>query len=128
MKVLLVDDSKVMRQIQKRTFESLGFKELAEAGDGVEALEQMGVEPKPDIVILDWNMPRLDGLSTLQKIRESDKKTIVIMCTTESEKPRVIEAVKAGVTNYIVKPFTPAVLQEKLEETLSRQGLSMPTA
>lgn len=127
MKVLLVDDSKVMRQIQRRSLEGFGFTDIVEAGDGVEGLQQMAGSPKPDIVILDWNMPRLDGLSTL-KIRETDKKTIVIMCTTEAEKPRVVEAVKAGVTNYIVKPFTPSVLQEKLDETLTRMGLSMPTA
>jgi len=126
MRVLLVDDSKVMRQIQRRSLEGFGFTDILEAGDGVEGLEQMSADPKPDIVILDWNMPRLDGLSTLQKIRETDKKTIVIMCTTEAEKPRVVEAVKAGVTNYIVKPFTPSVLQEKLEETLTRLGQSMP--
>ncbi len=128
MKVLLVDDSKVMRQIQRRSLEGFGFTDIVEAGDGVEGLQQMAGSPKPDIVILDWNMPRLDGLSTLRKIRETDKKTIVIMCTTEAEKPRVVEAVKAGVTNYIVKPFTPSVLQEKLDETLTRMGLSMPTA
>ncbi|MBN2583743.1 MAG: response regulator [Planctomycetes bacterium] len=127
MRVLLVDDSKVMRQIQRRSLEGFGFTDILEAGDGVEGLQQMSSDPKPDIVILDWNMPRMDGLSTLRKIRESDKKTIVIMCTTEAEKPRVVEAVKAGVTNYIVKPFTPSVLQEKLDETLTRMGLSMPT-
>jgi len=95
MRVLLVDDSKVMRQIQRRSLEGFGFTDIVEAGDGVEGLQQMAGTPKPDIVILDWNMPRLDGLSTLRKIRETDKKTIVIMCTTEAEKPRVVEAVSA---------------------------------
>jgi len=128
MRIMLVDDSKVMRQIQRRTLEKLGFGDIVEAGDGVEALQGLQEEPKPDVLILDWNMPRLDGLSTLQKIRSTDKRTIVIMCTTEAEKPRVIEAVKAGVNNYIVKPFTPSVLQEKLEETFKRCGLAMPVA
>ena len=126
MRIMLVDDSKVMRQIQRRTLEKLGFMDVVEAGDGIEALQAMQQDPKPDIVILDWNMPRMDGLGTLQKIRQTDKATVVIMCTTESEKPRVIEAVKAGVNNYIVKPFTPSVLQEKLEETLKRCGKAMP--
>ncbi len=126
MKVLLVDDSKVMRQIQRRSLTTIGFSDIAEAGDGIEALQQMNGQPKPDIVILDWNMPRLDGLGTLRKIRETDTKTVVVMCTTESEKVRVIEAVKAGVNNYIVKPFTPTVLQDKLAETLQRVGLAMP--
>lgn len=126
MRIMLVDDSKVMRQIQRRTLEKLGFADIIEAGDGVEALRNMQQSPKPDVVILDWNMPRLDGLGTLQKIRESDKNTVVVMCTTEAEKPRIIEAVKAGVNNYIVKPFTPTSLQEKLEETFSRSGLTMP--
>jgi len=126
MKIMLVADSKVMRQIQRRTLEKLGFPDIVEAGDGIEALQAMQAESKPEIIILDWNMPRMDGLSTLQKLRQTDKATIVIMCTTEAEKPRVIEAVKAGVNNYIVKPFTPSVLQEKLEETLKRCGKAMP--
>lgn len=128
MRVMLVDDSKVMRQIQRRALEGLGFSDIIEAGDGVEALEMVQQAPKPDIILLDWNMPRLDGYSTLCKIRESDKQTLILMCTTEAEKPRVIEAVKAGVNNYVVKPFTPAVLQQKLEETLKRAGMAMPTA
>lgn len=126
MRVLLVDDSKVMRQIQRRTLNTLGFEDIVEANDGVEALQQMNRVPKPDVVILDWNMPRLDGLSTLTKLRESDKDTIVVMCTTEAEKPRVIEAVRAGVNNYIVKPFTPSVFEQKLSETFSRSGMTMP--
>ena len=119
MKVLLVDDSKVMRQIQRRSLTTIGFSDIAEAGDGIEALQQMNGQPKPDIVILDWNMPRLDGLGTLRKIRETDTKTVVVMCTTESEKVRVIEAVKAGVNNYIVKPFTPQTLREKIDAMLA---------
>ncbi len=127
MRIMLVDDSKVMRQIQRRALESLGFRDIIEAGDGLEALEMAQKEPKPDIIMLDWNMPRLDGYSTLCKIRETDQSTIILMCTTEAEKPRVVEAVKAGVNNYVIKPFTPAVLQEKLGETLQRAGLTMPT-
>lgn len=120
MKILLVDDSKTMRNIQKRVLAELpGGVEFAEAGDGVEALGVLGAQ-QFQLVVIDWNMPNMDGLTLVTRIRQSDKATPLIMCTTEAEKGRVIEAVKAGVNNYVVKPFTPESLSEKVKQTLAK--------
>jgi two-component system chemotaxis response regulator CheY len=120
MKVLLVDDSKTMRNIQKKVLTQIA-QEFGEAGDGVEALEAIGGEAgKFDLVMIDWNMPNMNGFELIQKIREFDKKTPLIMCTTEAEKGRVVEAIKAGVNNYVVKPFTPDGFLEKVNSTLAR--------
>ena len=121
MKILLVDDSRTIRNIQKKTFAQLGHTDILEAGDGVEALEQLG-QARPDLVLIDWNMPNMDGITLVRKIRETDKALPLIMCTTEAEKSRVIEAIQAGVNNYLVKPFTPDTLKEKVEATIAKVG------
>jgi two-component system chemotaxis response regulator CheY len=109
-----------MRNIQKRVLAELpGGVEFAEAGDGVEALGVLGAQ-QFQLVVIDWNMPNMDGLTLVTRIRQSDKATPLIMCTTEAEKGRVIEAVKAGVNNYVVKPFTPESLSEKVKQTLAK--------
>jgi len=122
MKVLLVDDSKTMRNIQKKVFEQMGVTEFAEAGDGIEALTQVAAAgPNAfDLILVDWNMPNMDGHSFIVHLRRNDKKTPCIMCTTEAEKSRVVEAIKAGVNNYIVKPFTPEMVIEKVKATLEK--------
>lgn len=119
MKILLVDDSRTMRNIQKKVLTDMGHTEFGEAGDGLEALSALAAT-QYDLVIVDWNMPNMDGLTLVHKIRQSDKKTPLIMCTTEAEKSRVIDAVKAGVNNYVVKPFTPESLGEKIKATLAK--------
>jgi two-component system chemotaxis response regulator CheY len=121
MRILLVDDSKTMRTIQKKSLEVNPGVVFFEAGDGLEALKVLAEHGRMDLAIVDWNMPNMDGHTLVQKIRETDKKTPIIMCTTEAEKPRVIEALKAGVNNYVVKPFTPETLVQKIEATLSKQ-------
>jgi len=121
MRILLVDDSRTIRNIQKKTFAQLGHSDVMEAGDGVEALQQLG-QSRPDLVLIDWNMPNMDGITLVRKIRETDKALPLIMCTTEAEKSRVIEAIKAGVNNYLVKPFTPETLKEKVEATMAKVG------
>jgi len=120
MKFLLVDDSKMMRSAQKKVLGELPGAEFAEAGDGVEALAVLAAGQKFDLVLVDWNMPNMDGYTLVQRIRTTDKKTPLVMCTTEAEKSRVIEAIKAGVNNYVVKPFTPESLTEKVKATLSK--------
>ena len=121
MKVLLVDDSKTMRSIQKKILEQLGEVEFSEAGDGVEGLAILTAAPGTfGLVVIDWNMPNMDGITLVQKIRETDKKTPLVMATTEAEKSRVLEAIRAGVNNYVVKPFTPELLLEKVQATLTR--------
>lgn len=120
MKVLLVDDSKMMRNIQKKVLETLGGVEFAEAGDGIQALEVIAAAggQKFDLILIDWNMPNMDGFTLVGKIRATDKTTPLIMVTTESEKERIIEAIKAGVNNYTLKPFTPEILIGKVKQTL----------
>ena len=106
MKILLVDDSMTMRRIQKTQLSGMGISDIFEAGDGKEALSELAANMPIDVVLLDWNMPVMDGLAFLAKVREDDsyKNVKVIMCTSESDKPRVLEALKTGANNYIVKP------------------------
>ena len=119
MKILLVDDSRTIRNIQKNVLAQLGQMDIAEAADGVEALKALASD-RPDLVLIDWNMPNMDGLTLVQKIREKDKGLALIMVTTEAEKSRVLEAIKAGVNNYVVKPFTAEALSAKIEQTLAK--------
>lgn len=123
MKILLVDDSKTMRNIQKKVLEQLGTVEFVEAGDGIEALQACTAHASAggfSFVLVDWNMPNMDGHTFVTRVRTTDKKTPLIMCTTEAEKTRVVDALKAGVNNYVVKPFTPETLLEKVKTTLAR--------
>jgi two-component system chemotaxis response regulator CheY len=119
MKFLLVDDSKTMRNIQKRILTGIGPVEFAEAGDGVQALEVLrGVPEGFQLILIDWNMPNMDGITLVNRIRATDKKTPLVMVTTESEKSRIMDAIKAGVNNYVLKPFTPETMLEKIKQTL----------
>lgn len=121
MKILLVDDSKTMRNIQKSVLGQLGYTEIEEACDGQDALSKVKAFD-PDLMLVDWNMPNMDGLSFVKAYRQTDKTTPIIMVTTEAEKSRVIEAIKAGVNNYVVKPFTPDALSQRITETLSKKA------
>lgn len=116
MRVLLVDDSITMRRIQKNQINTLGVSDVVEAGDGEEAWARLKESMPVDLILLDWNMPVMDGLTFLKKVRSDDsyKNVKIIMCTSESEKSRVVEALKSGANNYIVKPFSPEALKEKL--------------
>lgn len=117
MKVMLVDDSRTMRNVEKNILGSLGFNDVVEACDGQDALSKV-VAAAPDLILLDWNMPNMDGLTFLKEFRKINKETVVIMVTTEAEKIRVVEAIKAGVNNYVVKPFTPDDLSARIQETM----------
>jgi len=118
-KILLVDDSRTIRNIQKNVLKQLGHSDVAEAEDGVQALVQLQKQT-PDLMLVDWNMPNMDGITLIRKVRETNKSLPIIMCTTEAEKSRVLEAVKAGVNNYVVKPFTVESLGEKINQTMAR--------
>ena len=115
MKVLVADDSGVMRKIIIRALNSLGVNDIVEAADGQEAVDKYpGSEV--DLVLTDWNMPGKTGLEVIQNIRASGATVPIIMITTESEKRRVMEAIQAGVTDYLVKPFEADALREKIEK------------
>ena len=117
-KVLVVDDSAVMRQIIKKNLKELGFtfSELLEAEDGALGLKKAGEEPV-DLIVSDWNMPNMTGLEFLKAVRaDADLKGIAfIMVTSEADKEKIMEAVKAGVNQYIVKPFNAMQLEEKIK-------------
>lgn len=123
MRILLIDDSKTMRNIQKSVLKQLGYTDLEEACDGQDALSKIDAF-KPELCLVDWNMPVMDGLTFVKTFRQTDKTTPLIMVTTEAEKSRVIEAIKAGVNNYVVKPFTPDLLSERISETLAKCGVA----
>lgn len=123
MKVMLIDDSKTMRNIQRSVLRQLGIEQVEEACDGQDALSKVGAF-QPDLILVDWNMPNMDGLSFIKAFRKQDKTTPLIMVTTEAEKSRVIEAIKAGVNNYLVKPFTPDLLSQRINETLAKCSAS----
>lgn len=127
MKILLVDDSKTMRNIQKSVLTQLGYTTIEEACDGQDALSKVTAF-QPELILLDWNMPNMDGLTFVKMYRQKNKTTPVIMVTTESEKARVIEAIKAGVNNYVIKPFTPDLLSQRINETLARRQQGAPAA
>ena len=119
MRILLVDDSRTIRNIQKNTLTGLGHTDVVEAADGVEALSAISAEA-PDLMLLDWNMPNMDGLTLLKKVREKGLTVPIIKCTTEAEKSRVIQAIQAGANNYVVKPFTGEALADKINQTTEK--------
>lgn len=120
MRILSVDDSAVMRKIIGEHVSKLGA-EFLQAGNGVQAMELLKSEGDGiDLVLLDWNMPEMNGIETLKAIKADDalKKIPVIMVTTEAEKKSVIEAVQAGAASYVVKPFEPEALLDKINKVL----------
>jgi two-component system chemotaxis response regulator CheY len=123
MKVLVVDDFATMRKILRNILKQIGFEDIIEADDGSAALRMIKNETV-GLVITDWNMPNLNGLGLLQEIRQNPRtaKIPVLMVTAEGLKDNVLEAVKAGVDNYVVKPFTAEILQEKIEKIFKRQA------
>ena len=118
MKILVVDDSSTMRRIIKNTLSKIGFEDADEAEDGADALKKMG---GIELVVTDWNMPNMDGLTLVKTLRSNPvfKNVPIIMVTTEAAKNEIIEAIKAGVNNYVIKPFTQEVFKQKIEQVMS---------
>lgn len=114
-KALVADDSGVMRKIIIRALNGAGINDVVEAVDGEDAVKQFGAE-SIDIVLTDWNMPGKTGLEVAQAIRATGSTVPIIMVTTEAEKSRVLEAIQAGVNDYLCKPFEVDALQQKLEK------------
>jgi len=115
-KVLVADDSSTMRKIILRSLQAVGVTETVEAADGDEAVTMFSAHDDLDMVLTDWNMPGKSGLEVIQEIRALNTDIPIIMVTTEAEKSRVMEAIQAGVSDYLVKPFTADTLREKLEK------------
>ena len=122
LKILVVDDFDSMRRIIKGSLTKIGFSNIVEAADGVEALK---VLKKEDIglVMCDWNMPNMSGIEVLKTIRSDEKLKNLpfIMVTAEGQKENVIEAVRSGASHFIVKPFTPEVLATKIKEVFNKK-------
>jgi len=121
LKVLVVDDFSTMRRIIKNLLKQIGYKDIDEAEDGVQALSKLQ-DGGYGLVVSDWNMPNMDGLEMLKAVRQDPaiKNIPVLMVTAEAEKEKVITAIQAGVNNYVVKPFTGEILKEKLDKIFDR--------
>ncbi len=124
MKILVVDDFSTMRRIVRNLLKELGFTNVDEAEDGVVALQKLkggGFE----FVVSDWNMPNMTGIELLRAIRADDalKALPVMMVTAEAKKENIIEAAQAGANGYVVKPFTAATLEEKLNKVFEKLGM-----
>jgi len=117
MEVLVVDDFATMRRILKNILKQIGFTKISEADDGKSALNMLKKQ-KFDLVLCDWNMPEMPGIELLKKVRADDglKDMPFVMVTAEAQKDNIIQAVQAGVSNYVVKPFTAETISEKLEK------------
>lgn len=113
-KALVVDDSGTMRKIIIRALNAAGVTDVIEAGDGAEALSLFN--PDVSLVLTDWNMPNKTGLELSRDIRATGSTVPIFMITTEATKNRVVEAIQAGITDYLTKPFTKESLQAKLEK------------
>jgi two-component system chemotaxis response regulator CheY len=121
-KILVVDDFATMRQIVKKSLGALGFHNITEASDGLDALEKLEKD-QFGFIISDWNMPNMMGLDFLKNVRAKDtyKSIPFLMVTAEAKRENVIEAAKAGVSQYIVKPFTVESLQEKIDAIFTKR-------
>ena len=123
-KTIVVDDMAVMRKIIIKVLKDMGFSEILEAENGkvaLDALNEAHSSGAPvNFIVSDWNMPEMTGIELLGEVRKSEtlKKTPFLMVTAEGEKDNLVMAIKAGVSNFIVKPFTPDTLKEKIEKVL----------
>ena len=111
----MIDDSKAMRLILTRIMQGLSY-EVLEAADGQQAIERMEEGPLPDVALVDWNMPVMDGLEFVHAVRQHEgwRGVALMMVTTEGEKAQLVRALAAGADEYVVKPFTPDAIAEKL--------------
>lgn len=124
MSFLVVDDFPTMRRIVRSLLKELGFTNVDEAEDGQDALNKMR-SGNFDFIVSDWNMPNLDGLEMLKEMRQDDalKALPVLMVTAEAKKENIIAAAQAGANGYVVKPFTAATLEEKLNKIFDKLGM-----
>lgn len=121
MRILLVDDSCTMRGIERSILAELGHTEIMEAGNGIEGLSKLQAH-HPDLILVNWNMPGMDGIALVRKIRETDRAVPIIMVTAEAGEKQVGKAMQAGANDYIAKPFTADELQQKIKKTMAAVG------
>lgn len=128
MKILIVDDFSTMRRIVKNVLHELGFNNTDEADDGNSALPMLKAG-NYDFLITDWNMPGMQGIDLLKAVRSDEKlaRLPVLMVTAEAKRDQIVKAAEAGVNGYIVKPFTPETLREKISKIFERLN-STPAA
>jgi two-component system, chemotaxis family, chemotaxis protein CheY len=123
--ILVVDDMLTMRKLVIKSLKELGFTKFVEASNGAEAYEKLKQGEAIQLIISDWNMPQTSGLDLLKRVRAEAKTAQLpfLMVTAEAEKGQIVEAVQAGVSNYMVKPFNTETLKEKLEAVATKLGL-----
>jgi two-component system chemotaxis response regulator CheY len=121
LKFLVVDDSVTMRRIVINSLKNLGYQNYVEAADGSEAFSKLQADSSINFVITDWNMPVMSGLELTKAIRSDGvlNKIPILMVTTRGVKEDIVEALQARVNNYVIKPFTPQILKEKIETILA---------
>jgi two-component system chemotaxis response regulator CheY len=121
MKIMVVDDFSTMRRIVKNVLKQLGYENVEEAEDGVQALAKLKAGGY-GFMVSDWNMPNMDGLQLLKTVRQDPqlKDLPILMVTAEAEKTMVVAAIQAGVNNYVVKPFTAEIFKEKMERVFEK--------
>lgn len=121
LKFLVVDDSVTMRRIVANSLKNLGYESIVEAVDGKDALAKLEADATINFIITDWNMPVFSGLELTKSIRSNEKynKLPILMVTTRGVKEDIIEALQAKVTNYVIKPFTPQILKEKIDQIIA---------
>ncbi len=125
MKILVVDDFSTMRRIVKNLLKQIGYENIDEAEDGQHAFSKLKGD-RFQFVVSDWNMPNMTGIELLKNVRSDPelKDLPFLMVTAEAEKEKVIEAIKAGVNNYIIKPFTAEILKEKMDKIFEKLGIN----
>lgn len=119
MRALVVDDSTVMRRVLTGALRMADILEVDEAANGQEAVE-LALKNTYDVILMDWNMPVMLGIDAVREIRANGSKVPIIMVTTEAEKSRFIDAIKAGAQNYVIKPFEPKVIISKIVDTIEK--------
>ena len=128
MKILIVDDFSTMRRIIKNLLRDLGFTNTEEADDGLTALPMLRATDY-DFLVTDWNMPGMTGIDLLKEVRADERlaKLPVLMVTAEAKRDQIVEAAQAGVNGYVVKPFTAAVLKEKIDKVFEKPSFGKDT-
>lgn len=116
-KILLVDDAAFMRMMLKSTLEQAGYTEIVEASDGAQAVEMYSAE-KPDLVFMDITMPNKDGLEALKEIRGADPGATIVMCSAMGQEAMVMDSIKSGAKDFIVKPFKPERILSTIKKIL----------